>query len=172
MSGADVNLGWSDLLRMGDEVKAENGPGSAGWQFEGSETQRVNDLFMRALRENGGKVPGELSAIPGLILTTIGAKSGEKRSVPLAYQEIDGRLVIIASMAGAPRNPPWFHNLVQNPAVVVEKDGETFNAQAVVTSGADRDYLYAKGAEVLPAFQEYQTRTTRVIPVVELKRVG
>jgi deazaflavin-dependent oxidoreductase (nitroreductase family) len=127
---------------------------------------------MRALRENKGKVPGELEAIPGLIITTIGAKTGKKRAVPLAYQIVDGRLVIIASMGGANRNPPWFFNLVKNPEVLVEKDGETFKATAVVAQGKDRTYLYQKVAEVFPTFKKYQTRTTRVIPVVELKRVG
>ena len=100
------------------------------------------------------------------------AKTGEKRSVPLAYQVIDGRLVIIASMGGSHRNPPWFHNLVKNPKVMVEKDGESFMTSAVVTEGEDRNYLYQKVCEVLPAFNDYQARTSRVIPVVELKRVG
>ena len=172
MANEKIELSWADLLKMGDEVKAENGPGSKQWDANGSETKRVNDLFMRALRENKGKVPGELEAIPGLIITTIGAKSGEKRAVPLAYQVIDGRLVIVASMAGAKRNPPWFHNLVKNPEVLVEMNGESFKTTAVVTEGADRTYLYNKVAEVLPAFKEYATRTSRVIPVVELKRVS
>lgn len=168
---SNAQIGFADLLKMGDEVRADDGPGSKGWDPAGSETQRVNEAYMQALRENGGKVPGELSAIPSLIITTVGAKTGEKRSVPLACQVIDGRLVIVASMGGAQRNPPWFHNLVKNPDVVVEKDGETFKARAVVTEGDDRTYLYNKVAEVLPAFKDYQARTDRVIPVVELKRV-
>ncbi len=172
MANEKIELSWADLLKMGDEVKAEDGPGSKHWQANGSETKRVNDLFMRALRENKGKVPGELEAIPGLIITTIGAKTGEKRAVPLAYQIIDHRLVIVASMAGANRNPPWFHNLVKNPEVLVEMNGESFKTTAVVTQGDDRTYLYNKVAAVLPAFKEYATRTTRTIPVVELKRVG
>lgn len=172
MASDKVELKWTDLLKMGDEVKADDGPGSKHWHAEGSETQRVNELFMRALRENNGKVPGELEAIPGLIITTTGAKTGEKRAVPLAYQVIDGRLVIVASMAGAQRNPPWFFNLVKHPEVEVELNGECFKATAVVTEGEDRSYLYGKVAEVLPAFQEYATRTSRVIPVVELKRIG
>ncbi|MCC6709272.1 MAG: nitroreductase family deazaflavin-dependent oxidoreductase [Gammaproteobacteria bacterium] len=172
MTDDNIKLGWADLLKMGDEVKADDGPGSKQWQAAGSETQRVNELFMRALRENNGRVPGELEAVPGLIITTIGAKSGEKRAVPLAYQVVDGRLVIVASMAGANRNPPWFHNLVKNPEVLVEMNGESFKARALVTEGEDRTYLYNKVAEVLPAFKDYATRTSRVIPVVELQRLG
>ena len=82
------------------------------------QTRAVLDEY----RENGGKVPGELSAIPGLILTTIGAKSGEKRSVPLAYQEIDGRLVIIASMAGAPQRTGFGSDMKQR-AVIMQLRG-------------------------------------------------
>ena len=170
MTVSNAELRWADLLKMSDEVKSESGPGTKEWDPSTSETKRVNELFMRALRENNGKVPGELASLPGLIITTTGAKTGEKRAVPLAYQVIDGRLIIIASMAGADRNPPWFFNLVKNPAVVVEKDGETFSAIAVVTQGEDRNLLYQRVCDVLPTFKEYQARTLRVIPVVELKR--
>ena len=172
MTNEKLELKWADLLKMSDEVKSTDGPGTKNWDAAGSETKRVNDLFMRALRENNGKVPGELAALPGLIITTSGAKTGEKRAVPLAYQIVDGRLVIVASMAGADRNPPWFHNLVKNPEVLVEMNGESFKATAVVTQGSDRTHIYQKVAEALPAFKDYQTRTTRVIPVVELKRIG
>ena len=90
--------------------------------------------------------------------------------MPLAYHEVGGRLLIIASMGGAKRNPPWFHNLVANPEVLVEKDGESFSAIAIVTSGEDRDVLYESVCAALPPFAEYQARTERVIPVVELIR--
>ena len=172
MTNDKIELGWADLLKMGDEVKSDHGPRSKDWNSDSSTTKRFNELYMRALRDNKGKVPGELEVIPSLIITTVGAKTGEKRAVPLAYQIVDGRLVIVASMGGAVRNPPWFFNLVKNPEVLVEKDGESFKAKAVVTEGTDRTYLYEKVAEVLPAFKEYQIRTTRVIPVVELKRLG
>lgn len=165
-----TELGWTDILKMSDEVRGAHGPGSRDWRAEGSEAQRVNALYMKGLRENQGKMPGELGAIPSIIITTKGAKTGEPRDVPLAYQIIDGRLVIVASMGGADRHPPWYHNLVAHPEVLVELNGETFKATAVVTSGADRSYLYDQVAEALPAFKEYAARTSRVIPVVELKR--
>jgi deazaflavin-dependent oxidoreductase (nitroreductase family) len=171
MAGQDNELSWAELNKLTAEVLSDNGPGSPGWKPEGSETNRINDRFMAALRENNGKVlPGELADLPGLIITTTGAKSGNKRALPLAYHEVDGRLPIIASMGGAKRNPPWFHNLVKNPEVLVEKDGESFLANAVVTTGDDRDKLFQQICAVLPPFAEYQERTTRVIPVVELQR--
>ena len=94
MTNDKIELGWTDLLKMGDEVKSDNGPGSKDWNSDNSTTKRFNELYMRALRDNKGKVPGELEVIPSLIITTIGAKTGEKRAVPLAYQIVDGRLVI------------------------------------------------------------------------------
>ena len=143
-------------------LNGEYEPSTSDWARENAE------LYMAS----GGAEGAELKGKPVILLTTIGAKTGEKRAVPLAYQVIDGRLVIVASMAGAQRNPPWFFNLVKHPEVEVELNGESFKATAVVTEGEDRSYLYGKVAEVLPAFQEYATRTTRVIPVVELKRIG
>ncbi len=123
-----------------------------------------------SLRENNGKVPGELEALHALIITTTGVKTGQKRAVPLGYQVVDGRLVIVASMGGAKRNPPWFYNLAKTPEVFVEKDGESFLATAIVTEGDDRNYLFQKICEGIPTFAEYQARTERVIPVVELQR--
>lgn len=164
------NLDWSDLLTLADEIKAEDGPGSAAWSGAGSKTAAINAKVMQALRDHGGTLPGELGSIPCLILTTVGAKSGVPRSVPLFCQTVDGRLVIIGSMGGARRNPPWFHNLVKNPNVTVEKDGETFGARAVVLAGAERDYFFGKFASAYPIFAEYQAGVARVIPIVELLR--
>jgi len=90
---------------------------------------------------------------------------------PLVYLTIDERLLIIASMGGAPSSPAWFHNLVANPEVTVELGGETFRARAVVTEGSDRDDLFAKVCAKISTFTEYQSRTDRVIPVVELVRI-
>ena len=170
MTEEKADLSWEDINKLTAEVISDHGPGSKAWKAEGSETQRVNALFIRALREHNGKVPGELEAIPALIITTTGAKTGQKRAVPLAYQIVDGRLLIIASMGGAKRNPPWFYNLVKTPEVLVEKDGESFLATAIVTEGDDRNSLFQKICQRLPTFAEYQARTERVIPVVELQR--
>jgi len=164
-------LDWADLLKLADEVKSDDGPGSRNWRYDGSETQRVNASVMRALRENDGTIPGELSSIPCIILTTTGVRTGKQRSVPLFCQTIDGRLVIIASMGGAKRNPPWFYNLLKTPDVSVEKDGETFRARAIVARGKERDYFFQKFCDAYPIFSEYQAGIERFIPIVELKRI-
>ena len=170
MTSNEKDLSWDDLNTLTAEVIAEEGPGSESWDPAKSKVDEINERYMRALRENNGVVPGELSDVPSLIITTTGAKSGKKRSVPLAYALIDGRLLIIASMGGAKRNPPWFHNLLANPEVLVEKDGESFEATATVAEGVDRDSLFASICERMPVFATYQERTSRTIPVVELIR--
>ncbi len=170
MTNKSNELDWPDLLTMADEIKSDDGPGTGRWQFDGSATQNVNARVIRALRENGGTMPGPLGNIPCLILTTVGAKSGQSRAVPLFCLTVDGHLVIIGSMGGAKRNPPWFHNLLKNPSVSVEKDGEQFRATSIVTAGDERDYFFQKFCETYPIFSEYQAGINREIPIIELRR--
>ena len=77
------------------------------------------------------------------MLTMTGAKTGRTLVRPLAYSRDGDRLVIIASYGGAPRNPPWYHNLVANPDVTVEVGTEKFKARATEVKGAERDRLFA-----------------------------
>ena len=72
--------------------------------------------------------------------------------------------------AGAPTNPLWFNNLVADSNVTLEVGAESFNADAAVLTGEERDGLYARQAELYPQFAEYQQNTTRLIPVVALNR--
>ncbi len=73
-------------------------------------------------------------------------------------------------MRGAPKHPAWYHNLVAHPEVTVERGVETYRARARGASGAERDELYARQAGRIPTFGEYQRKTTRTIPVIELVR--
>jgi deazaflavin-dependent oxidoreductase (nitroreductase family) len=107
-----------------------------------------------------------------VLLTTTGAKSGKQTTTPLVYLKEGNRFYIFASMAGAPTNPAWYHNLVANPRVSVEIGAESYEADAQVITGDERDRLFAAQVAVMPGFGEYQAKTTRVIPVVELRRVG
>ncbi|MBV8078853.1 MAG: nitroreductase family deazaflavin-dependent oxidoreductase [Actinobacteria bacterium] len=129
-----------------------------------------NDSIITEFRANEGRVGGPFQGMPLLLLTHTGAKTGTKRTNPLAYLEDDGRYVIFASKGGAPTNPDWYHNLRANPDVTVEVGTDTFAARARVAEGAERDELYARQAELRPQFAEYAQKTTRVIPVVVLER--
>lgn len=129
-----------------------------------------NRQIIEEFRANGGKVGGVWEGRRLLLLTTTGAKSGQRRTNPLAYLPDGDRLLIFASKAGAPTNPDWYHNLVAHPNVTVELGAETYEATATVLTGEERDRLYAKQAQVSPAFADYQAKTTRAIPVVALSR--
>ena len=106
---------------------------------------------------------------PVLLLTTTGARTRRRTTVPLGYAvDDDGRVFVVASKAGAPNHPAWFHNLQANPAVTVELGEESFQAQAVVTTGEERDRLYRRVAGV---GNEYEKNTDRIFPVVVLDGV-
>ena len=127
----------------------------------------INDF-----RANGGKVGGQMENIPLLLVTMKGAKSGRTITLPLAYSKDGKRFVVIASFAGAPHNPSWYHNLVAHPDVTIELGGEKFQAKASVAQGAERDRLFKQQADQLPIFNEYQKKTTRRIPVIVLERAN
>jgi deazaflavin-dependent oxidoreductase (nitroreductase family) len=128
-----------------------------------------NQSIVDEFRANLGKVGGPFEGAPMLLLTTTGAKSGQARTAPLVYLPDGDRYVVFASKAGAPTNPDWYHNLVANPAVSVEVGSDRTDADAVVLTGEERDQLFAKQAERMPGFKDYQDKTTRVIPVIALQ---
>ena len=129
-----------------------------------------NKKIIEEFRANGGVVGAPFENAPLLLLGTTGAKSGEHRTNPLAYLDEGERLIIIASFAGAPTNPPWYYNLQANPEVTLEVGTDKYQALASVVKEPERSELYAKMAAVMPAFAEYEQKTTRVIPVIALTR--
>jgi deazaflavin-dependent oxidoreductase (nitroreductase family) len=122
-------------------------------------------------RAHEGKVSGQFANANLLLLTTTGAKSGQSRVSPLAYFRIDGKLIIIGSFAGAPFNPAWVHNLRANPRAQVEVGTDSFDVTARELPAAERDALFDKIAAAAPGFGEYQSKTSRVIPLFELQPV-
>ena len=130
-----------------------------------------NRSIIDEFHSNAGKVGGQFANMTLLLLTTTGAKTGQRRTNPVAYRLEGDRTYVFASYAGAPTNPDWYHNLVAHPTVTVEIGTETFEATAVPVTGAERDRIYAAQAKVFPGFAEYQAKTARTIPVVALDRV-
>jgi deazaflavin-dependent oxidoreductase (nitroreductase family) len=120
-------------------------------------------------RAHGGEVAG--LGFPVLLLTTTGARSGRRSTVPLGFEVDAGRVFVVASKGGAPRHPDWFHNLVANPAVVVELGGQTYEGRAVVARGKDRDRLFDLMKAGAPGLRDFEQRTARIIPVVVLEDV-
>jgi deazaflavin-dependent oxidoreductase (nitroreductase family) len=130
-----------------------------------------NEAIIEEFRANQGKVGGRFADSTLLLLHTTGAKSGQERVNPVAYIKDGDRFVVIASKRGAPTNPDWYHNIVANPTVTVEVGTEQFQARAQVTTEPERTRLYARMAEAMPSFAEYERNTTRVIPVIVLTRI-
>ena len=128
-----------------------------------------NQGIIEEFRANGGVV-AQLP-FPIMLLTTIGARTGRRTTTPVGFG-IDGdRVYVVGSKAGGPSPPSWFHNLRANPSVTVEFGRESFQAQAIIAEGADRDRLYGLIAAQVPAFGEYEKTTDRTFPVVVLEGV-
>jgi deazaflavin-dependent oxidoreductase (nitroreductase family) len=131
-----------------------------------------NRDVIEEFRANGGHVGGMFEGAPLLLLTSIGAKSGAPRTTPLMYLPDGERLVIFASMAGAPTNPAWYHNLLANPSATVEVGDDTFDVNVSIAAGEERERLFNHQSELMPQFADYAQKTTRQIPVVLLERAA
>ena len=121
-------------------------------------------------RATDGEEGHEWQGVRTLLLTTTGRKSGEERTTPLIYGEDDGSFVIIASKGGAPDDPAWMKNLREDPRAKVQVAADKFDARARTATGEERDRLWARMAEIWPAYEDYATKTDRQIPVVVLDR--
>lgn len=130
-----------------------------------------NNALMADLRAHDGQPSsGPFVGRPLLILGTTGARTGDHRESPLVYSRDGDAYVIIASKGGAPTHPAWYFNILADPRVTIEVDGETFTTKARVTGESERRRLYDQHAAIHPTFAEYETKTTRVIPVIVLER--
>jgi deazaflavin-dependent oxidoreductase (nitroreductase family) len=136
-----------------------------------TDLNEFNRNLIEEFRANGGKVSGMFERSPLVILTTTGAKSGQARTFPVVYTRDGDRLIVVASKGGSDQNPAWYHNLVAHPTVTVELPDETYQAQAVVVEGDERDRLYRAHADRMPNFDDYQAKTSRRIPVIALERI-
>ncbi|GAA1155734.1 nitroreductase family deazaflavin-dependent oxidoreductase [Kribbella jejuensis] len=104
-----------------------------------------------------------------VLLTMRGAKSGKIRKVPVMRVEHDGKYAAFASLGGAPKHPVWYYNLQADPKVTLQ-DGETVGEYvAREVDGAEYDEWWARGVDAYPPYAEYQTKTTRKIPVFVLE---
>jgi deazaflavin-dependent oxidoreductase (nitroreductase family) len=128
-----------------------------------------NDGIIKEFRANEGRVGGRFEGRPILLLHHTGAKSGIVRINPLAYRRDDGRFVVFASRGGSTKNPDWYHNLVANPKATIEVGTETHRVRARVAEGEERTRLWELQKSEIPAFADYERRTTRQIPVVILE---
>lgn len=135
-----------------------------------SPTGWVNEHIQRYVAsngENGQKWRG----VDTLLLTTRGRKTGKLHRTALIYGEDGDRYLLVASKGGAPEHPYWYLNLAANPEVDVQVGAEKFKARARTATEEEKPRLWELMAKIWPAYNDYQTKTTRPIPVVILERV-
>ena len=137
-----------------------------------SERDEWNRQVTEEFHANAGVVGGMFEGMTLLLLHHTGAKSGAERINPLVYRRDGDHYVIFASKGGAPKDPQWYRNLVADPNVEIEVGTRTIPVKAVVVTGPERDELYGRQAEIMPAFADYERKTERTIPVIALEPVS
>jgi deazaflavin-dependent oxidoreductase (nitroreductase family) len=142
-------------------IEGEYAPSPHQWvrdqveEFEGS-----NGTDGNTLRETG---------LPVIVVTNLGAKTGKVRKTPLMRVEHDGKYAAIASYGGAPKHPVWYYNLVANPRVELQDGTKRIEMVAREVSGTERDEWWERSVAAFPPYAQYQTKTTRQIPVFVLE---
>lgn len=130
-----------------------------------------DDRIIEEFRANGGRVGGLFAGTPMILIHHIGAKSGVERVTPLACTpQGDDRYLIVASNGGSPAHPHWYHNLKANPRIKVEVGTQTFTVLAAELEGTARAELWPALVAASPSLAEFDTTTTRQIPLFVLTR--
>lgn len=147
----------------------------------------INQRVIEEFRANGGVCGGAFKGNPMVLLTTVGARSGQPRTSPVTFTTVSGKpavtmgrsadatpdgWVLIASKAGAEAHPAWYHNLVSNPEVTIEVGADRYSARARVAHEPERSRLLDARIAVMPRFGGYVEMTARVIPVIVIEPTG
>jgi deazaflavin-dependent oxidoreductase (nitroreductase family) len=136
-------------------------PGELAW----------NASLIADFRAHEGQITvGPLAGSNMVLLTSTGAKSGERRTVPIGYTRDGDRYVLVGSNSGKPEAPQWAANIAANPSVTVEVGSETFTGNATITTGAERRRLLAAHIAAIPIFANYEEMAGRELPVVVVER--
>jgi deazaflavin-dependent oxidoreductase (nitroreductase family) len=125
---------------------------------------------VRVFRETKGERGTRWRGTKILLLTTTGKSSGEPRTTPLIHENDGERWVVVASKGGAPANPQWFENLAAEPDIEIDLGPEQVPVHASVAEGEERERLWSLMTQSWPAYDDYQQKTEREIPVVVLAR--
>lgn len=140
-------------------------------EYEPSTSDWAREQAERFEASNGSEA-NELRGMPIILLTSVGAQSGKLRKNPLMRVEHGGEYAVVASLGGAPKHPVWYYNLKADPHVELQ-DGPVkrdYNAREV--TGEEKATWWARSVAAYPDYADYQTRTTREIPVFVLSPVG
>ena len=129
-------------------------------------TRFIGRMMVKSHRRNGDRFMG----MDVLYLTTVGAKTGQKRQTPLArFPDGDGSWLVVASLGGSARNPSWYHNIAAHPDQVwIEVTGHQLRVTAEQLDGEPREVAWQRIIESQPRYAGYQTKTDRVLPILRL----
>lgn len=139
-------------------LQGEYAPSSAQW---------VRDQ-VEAYEQSGGQEANTLrdTGLPIVVVTMRGNKTGKVRKIALMRVEHNGEYALVASKGGAPQHPVWYYNLKSNPDEVLLQDGdEPFEVQVRELSGDERKEWWQRAVQAYPPYAQYQTRTSRQIPL-------
>jgi deazaflavin-dependent oxidoreductase (nitroreductase family) len=136
-------------------------------EYEPNPAQFVRDQ-VELYETSGGTEGTTMQDRPVVILTTLGAKSGKLRKTPLMRVERDGSYAVVASLAGAPKHPVWYHNAVADPRVELQDGPVRRDMLAREVTGDEKALWWARAVEAFPDYAEYQKKTDREIPVLVL----
>ena len=139
-------------------LTGEYAPSTSAWARKQAE----------ALEASDGAEANELQGKPIIVLTSVGARSGKLRKNALMRVEHEGVYAVVASKGGAPEHPNWYHNLVANPQVELQDGAVKHDYLAREVTGDEKAEWWARATEVWPAYDDYQTKTDRLIPVLVL----
>jgi deazaflavin-dependent oxidoreductase (nitroreductase family) len=140
-------------------------------RIPGTDISLLGEKHVKVYRETNGEQGYLWNGVPTLLLTTTGRKSGEPRTIPIIFTPFNDSFVIIASKGGSPEHPKWYLNILADPHVTVQVKADVFKALARTAESPEREVIWAQAVKSWPNFDVYQSRTTRLIPVVVIERV-
>jgi deazaflavin-dependent oxidoreductase (nitroreductase family) len=158
-------------MTTGQSGSGSGGSGS-GASASGAKAASWQEEHMRRYLATGGQDGHIWQGVPTLLLTTKGRRSGEARTTPLIYGRAGDSYVVVASRGGTPTNPAWYDNLVADPDIEIQVMADRFKARARTATAAEKPALWKTMTAIWPAYDEYQTKTSRDIPVVIINRAS
>jgi F420H(2)-dependent quinone reductase len=142
-------------------LDGEYAPSTASWARKQAESYE----------DSGGKEAANLRGRPIIVLTSVGAKTGKLRKTALMRVEHDGDYAVVASLGGAPKNPVWYYNVKKNPHVELQDGSTKRDYKAREVTGPEKSIWWKRAVETYPDYANYQTKTTRQIPVFVLEPI-
>ncbi|OBB99635.1 MULTISPECIES: nitroreductase family deazaflavin-dependent oxidoreductase [unclassified Gordonia (in: high G+C Gram-positive bacteria)] len=136
--------------------------------YEPSPSEMVREQVAK-YESSGGTEGNTLAGVPVVVMTMRGATSGKIRKVPVMRVEHDGQYAALASKGGAPTHPAWYRNLLADPQVTVQDGPTSKTYRAEVVTGDERDEWWDRAVAIWPAYNDYQAKTNRKIPVFVLR---